>query len=147
MSKQIQAYFQTEDQAEGAKTVLLTYKTEHLEVSKLVDPIGRKGNILLPLVTLNPVGNMSNLGAVGIMGAGGVAGINVVPTLEKNDINPDIAMDNVDITANQYKDLNYVLVAKVEADHYDEIVQKLREHHAILKRWIKLRDIKALSKM
>lgn len=145
MSKQIQAYFQTEDQAESAKTTLFTYKTENLEVSKLADAIGRNSNILLPLVAMSPSGNLNNAGAVGGMGAGGVTSNNIIPIIENNDHEPEMPLesnvnkrgtmlDASDVTADDYEDLNYVLVAKVEDQYYDEIVQKLREHHAYVEK-------------
>ncbi|OAB34177.1 hypothetical protein [Paenibacillus glacialis] len=139
MSRQIQAYFQTEDQAEGAKTTLHTYETEHVEVSKLVESIKGNNNLLLPLVAINPVGSINT---AGIMGAGGVAGINLVPSLEVNDdVDSNMQRESVVIkdevsfdSADDYGDLNYVLVAKVQAEQYDDIVQKLREHHAYVEK-------------
>jgi len=145
MSKQIQAYFQTEDQAEGAKTTLLTYKTEHLEVSKLADSIDRDSNLIFPLVGINTSGNINTSGAVGIMGGGGVAGINIVPTLNNNDVERDMGVESnvndegtlgnaTEVTSDDVGNLNYVLVAKVHAEHYEEIVQKLREHQAYVEK-------------
>ncbi|MEC0091666.1 hypothetical protein [Paenibacillus macquariensis] len=145
MSKQIQAYFQTEDQAEGAKTTLLTYKTEHLEVSKLAEAIDRDNHLLFPLVGINTSGNINTSGAVGIMGAGGIAGINIVPTLDNNDVETDKRVEShvndegklgnaAEVTSDNIDHLNYVLVAKVQAEHYNEIVQMLREHHAYVEK-------------
>lgn len=137
MSKHIQAYFQTEDQAESAKTTLLTYKTDNLEVSKLAETIGRNNNLLLPLVAISPSGDMNNSGAVGVMG-GGVAGNNIVPIIE-NDGNSNVnkngtLIDAADVTTDNIENLNYVLVAKVKDEQYDEIVQKLREVHAYVEK-------------
>lgn len=139
MSKHIQAYFQTEDQAESAKTTLLTYKTENLEVSKLGETIGRNNNLMLPLVAVNPSGNVNNSGAVGVMG-GGVAGNNIVPIID-NDIDSGsnvntngTFVDAADVTPDNYENLNYVLVAKVKDEQYDEIVQKLRQVHAYVEK-------------
>ncbi|OAB40730.1 hypothetical protein [Paenibacillus antarcticus] len=145
MSKQIQAYFQTEDQAEGAKTTLLTYKTEHLEVSKLADSINRDSNLIFPLVGINTSGNINTSGAVGIMGAGGVAGINIVPTLNNNiderdmDVESNVNDEGVlwnttEVTSDDVENLNYVLVAKVQDEDYEEVVQKLREHQAFVEK-------------
>jgi hypothetical protein len=141
MSKQIQAYFQTEDQAEGAKTTLIGYKTEHLEVSKLENSIGRKANPIVPLVAMNPSGNMGTSGAIGVTGTGGITGNNVVPVVVGNDIESDTTKGSnvseqsdltnaADTTKDNYEALNYVLSAKVEDEHYDEIVQKLRQVNA-----------------
>lgn len=46
MSKQIQAYFRTESEAEGARTTLQTYNIDQLEVGQLQDAIGRSTNIV-----------------------------------------------------------------------------------------------------
>ncbi|WP_438347079.1 hypothetical protein ACP8HI_15270 [Paenibacillus sp. FA6] len=131
MSKQIQAYFQTEDQAEGAKTSLLAFKTENLEVSKLENAITRDTNLLTPLVAISPSDNMNTIGTLGMSGAGGVVGNNIVPIVMDNDPQSDMTTDN-------FEGLNYVLVVKVEDENYDEIVQSLRRNNA---------HIEALSKM
>ena len=147
MSKQIQAYFQTEDQAEGARTSLLGYKTENLEVSKLENAIGRSTNLLTPLVAINPSDNMTSVGALGMSGAGGVAGNNIVPIVMENDRQSDMSTESdakpkeglTNLTdVDNYEGLNYVLVAKVEDEHYEEIVQSLRRNNA---------HIEALPKM
>lgn len=143
MAKQVQAYFATENQAEGSKTTLLTYKTEHLEVSKLVKSVGRSSNVLIPLVAANPAGNMSTGGAGGAVGIPGIlAGGDVVPMVKRNDTdtkpnspdeeNPNNqgSLLNGDTATDHYEGLEYVLVAKVEDHHYDEIVQKLRQNGA-----------------
>lgn len=43
MTKRIQAYFRTEDEAEGAKTALLSFDVEGLDVGALTDPLGKTG--------------------------------------------------------------------------------------------------------
>lgn len=57
MTKRIQAYFSTEDAAEGAKTALIPYGVEGIEVSALTDPLDTGGNnrrnILIPLAPYN----------------------------------------------------------------------------------------------
>lgn len=57
MTKRIQAYFSTEDAAEGAKTALIPYGVEGIEVSALTDPLDTGGNnrrnILMPLAPYN----------------------------------------------------------------------------------------------
>ncbi|AOZ91873.1 hypothetical protein [Paenibacillus crassostreae] len=141
MSEQIQAYFQTEDQAEGAKTSLIGYKTENLEVSRLETTIGRNRNLQLPLVAFNPSGNINTAGSLGVPGTGGIAGNNIVPIMDDIDDRSDVESesninktgdltDAGDVDTNDYDNLKYVLVAKVEDEHYDEIIQKLRQNGA-----------------
>ncbi|MHA0855618.1 hypothetical protein [Paenibacillus sp. CMAA1364] len=133
MSKQIQAYFQTESEAEGAKSSLLGYKTQNLEVSKLETAIGRDTNLLSPLVAVNSSDNVTALGTSGMSSAGGIAGTSGVPIIMENDARPNVD-DNRDVintnNSDHYEGLNYVLVAKVEDEHYEEIIQKLRNNNA-----------------
>lgn len=65
MTKRIQAYFRTEDEAEGAKTALIGFHAEGLDVWELTDPIGGNRGILFPIV---PVNYMN-----GVTGSGGTA--------------------------------------------------------------------------
>ncbi|AJS57547.1 hypothetical protein [Paenibacillus sp. IHBB 10380] len=143
MAKHIQAYFKTENQAEISKTTLLTYKTEHLEVSKLTNAIGRRSNVLIPLVANDPSGNVFTGNVVGVGSTmGSVTPGNVVPIVERSDTansnvpdeeNTDeqgALLESGDVTMDDYDDLRYVLVAKVEDIHYHEIVQKLRQNGA-----------------
>ncbi|MGF7045937.1 hypothetical protein J2T13_000399 [Paenibacillus sp. DS2015] len=145
MAKHIQAYFKTENQAESSKTTLFTYKTEQLEVSKLENAIGKSNNVLFPLVA---TGNM-NGDSVGMVGTpGAVTSGNVIPVIERNDVtdtksdlaedeNPDrqgSLLDAGDVSTNDYNDLRYVLVAKVEDLDYNEIVQKLRQNGAYVEK-------------
>lgn len=52
MSKHIQAYFCSEDQAEGARSHLIPYGIEQLEVGKLEKGIGRSSNLLVPFAPI-----------------------------------------------------------------------------------------------
>ncbi|HEY2492765.1 MAG TPA: hypothetical protein VGI33_07635 [Paenibacillus sp.] len=143
MAKHIQAYFKTENQAESSKTTLLTYKTEHLEVSKLTNTIGRSSNVLIPLVANDPSGNVITGNVVGVGSIpGSVTTGNVLPIAERTDTaNPNVAgeensdeqgslLESGDTATDDYDDLRYVLVAKVEEIHYNEIIQKLRRNGA-----------------
>ncbi|MDO7908096.1 hypothetical protein Q5741_16940 [Paenibacillus sp. JX-17] len=146
MAKQIQAYFKTEDQAEGARTSLQAYRTEHLEVGKLDSAIGRDRRLIIPLVPYNNSGSMNTAGAVGFTGAAGAGSYanNVVPVVAEND--RDISREDApnsdappsddnllgagEVDPDDYNDLTYVLSAKVSDEDYEAIVQKLRQNNA-----------------
>ncbi|GAB6990905.1 hypothetical protein [Paenibacillus pini] len=139
MTKQIQAYFNTEDEAESAKTKLLSFKTENLEVGSLGAPLGRTNRVLLPIAPVNMAGNMNMGGAVGSMGVPGAAygepGVPIVEDLDHKPDDRDLEPRNDSVIDASDSDpdlshLNYVLSAKVEEDEYDDIVQKLRSNGA-----------------
>ncbi|WP_339271638.1 hypothetical protein MKY48_08375 [Paenibacillus sp. FSL W8-0187] len=150
MSRQIQAYFRTEDDAEGARTRLLTYNTEQLEVGQLQDPVRGGGNILVPLV---PWGNSGTGGATAgatTMGApGGVVGApGVIVGSRDADDSRDKAQDRphgddtlgdawreADVTDRDYDDLRYTLSVKVRDEDYDQIVHDLRANNAYVERF------------
>lgn len=155
MSKHIQAYFQSEDQAEGARTSLLPYEMDQVEVSSLDRTIGRTHNILLPLLPVNS-NSVNTGGAYGSIGVPGtVTGQSVLPVMAMRDgddkdgtVNgerPDPDLDRVsrdselapvmDIngaTDDDFDNLRYVLTAKVKDEDYDGIVHKLRTHGAFV---------------
>ena len=142
MAKHIQAYFRTEDEAEGARTSLQTFRTEHLEVGQLDSAVGRDKRILLPLVPYNTAGGAGTNGTMGVGTAPGVpASENVVPVVSNVDRNADRdSRDNLnrdgdllgaaDVSSDDYDDLHYVLSAKVQDEDYDEIIHKLRSNNA-----------------
>ncbi|MBY0202587.1 MULTISPECIES: hypothetical protein [Paenibacillus] len=142
MAKHIQAYFRTEDEAEGARTSLLTFHTEQLEVGQLDAAIGRDTRVMVPLVPYNTAGGVGTNGAMGVGAAPGVpASENVIPVVTdvnrdaerdpRNRVNEDGDMlDASDVTSADYSDLHYVLSAKVRDEDYDAIVHKLRSNHA-----------------
>jgi hypothetical protein len=138
MTRRIQAYFRTESEAEGAKTALIPYGVEGLEVSPLTDPldIGRNNrtNILLPLAPYN--NSAMTGGAFGVAGTTGTLGTAaVVPAidldngLEHSDINTDsnpqanteVNKDEVDLS-----DVHFVMALKVAEEHFNEVVETLR---------------------
>ncbi|WP_334075649.1 hypothetical protein [Paenibacillus sp. A14] len=145
MSKHIQAYFKSEDQAEGARTSLLPYETEQLEVGALDRSIGRNSNILVPLLPLNGSGvdTGGTYGSVGVPGTVSAQGVvPVVAMAGRTDDNEPVSGEReraqgdvpgsgpvVDVTRTDegdYDDLKYVLTAKVRDNDYDDIVRKLR---------------------
>ncbi|NOU86576.1 hypothetical protein GC102_12445 [Paenibacillus sp. LMG 31460] len=115
MSRMIQAYFHTENQAEDAKVLLLKYSPEILEVGRLPDGFNGTGRVLLPFVDGVGTGGETNLNnGVGIVG--------LMPTVETH-------------SSEAYRDededaLHYVLSAKVSDADYPAVVDLLRRNHA-----------------
>ncbi|WP_422660204.1 hypothetical protein ACK8P5_06815 [Paenibacillus sp. EC2-1] len=144
MSKQIQAYFRTESEAEGARTTLQTYKVDQLEVGQLQDAIGKSANIIVPLVPWNVSGVGGTAPGSGPVGGapvspGAIVGTNALPGTERSEDLPapehDNWVDNTELTDSDYDDLKYVLSAKVNDADYDEVVQVLRKNQAFIERF------------
>ncbi|GAK42284.1 hypothetical protein TCA2_4776 [Paenibacillus sp. TCA20] len=135
MSKRIQAYFRTEDDAEGARISLHAFATEQLEVGELDSSIGRSNRILVPLVPYNNVGGVNTTGAVGT--AAGTQTEGIVPVVsDRNPDEPTAADRNgnreggllnaEDVFTDDYDNLHYVLSVKVKDEEYEEVVNKIR---------------------
>ncbi|MFC7681319.1 hypothetical protein [Paenibacillus sp. GCM10028914] len=144
MSKQIQAYFRTESEAEGARTTLQTYSIDHLEVGQLHENLGRSTNIIVPLVPWNITGvggTAPGSGAAGgaAVAPGAVLGTKDLPGTERSEDLPeperDEWVDRADLTDSDYDNLKYVLSGKVNDADYDEIVQVLRKNNAYVERF------------
>ncbi|AIQ43163.1 hypothetical protein MKZ24_12335 [Paenibacillus sp. FSL R7-0297] len=142
MTKRIQAYFSTEDAAEGAKTALIPYGVEGIEVSALTDPLDTGGNnrrnILMPLAPYNT----SATAAGGVYAAGGatgpltgaaiVPGVTVDDDLGRTDDERtagEVHRDS-DLTNSDLENLHYVMDLKVAENHYNEVVEVLRGKQA-----------------
>lgn len=143
MTRRIQAYFRTESEAEGAKTALIPYSVEALEISQLTDPLDsgrdRRPNLLLPLVPYN--NSVITGGTMGVAGtAGALSGAAVVPAVVDNDDEglrrADVDADNDilrDTNVNDDVDLSEVHIVmslKTTEEHYNEVVETLRGKHA-----------------
>ncbi|GAA0138084.1 hypothetical protein YSY43_49250 [Paenibacillus sp. YSY-4.3] len=148
MAKHIQAYFKNEDQAEGARTSLLPFETEQVEVGRLDQSIGRDTNILVPFVPVNNSATGGTYGAVGYPGAAGGQGF--VPVVmpnstiadgdrdnegamegrERDEVNPVVDLN--DFGDEDYDSLQYVLSLKVRDQDYDDVVHKLRSQGAFV---------------
>ncbi|MFM9279214.1 hypothetical protein [Paenibacillus jiagnxiensis] len=144
MPKQIQAYFKTEDEAEGARTSLQAYRTEHLEVGQLDGTLGRDRRLLIPFVPYNTAGSMNTGGAAGAVAAGTGYSDRVVPVVSdrneegvrREDLQDTGLLDAADVFSSEDNDkLQYVLSAKVDDADYEEIVRKLRANHAYVDRF------------
>ncbi|WP_226003491.1 hypothetical protein [Paenibacillus sp. BJ-4] len=148
MAKQIQAYFRTEDEAEGARASLQAYRTEHLEVGRLDSALSRETRVLIPLVPYNNTSTVSTGGSVGAaIPATGAYGEDILPDTENDeanrsstqrDLNEDrsgmmdhdrglLGATEVYINGDQ-DELRYVLSAKVNDADYDEVIYKVRSN-------------------
>ncbi|WP_068615865.1 hypothetical protein [Paenibacillus tuaregi] len=149
MSKHIQAYFETESQAEGAKTSLLSFETEHLETGSLEHTLSSDRDLFGPIVA-NPAGGAPVFGgaAFGTSGFTGTTGPQtVVPLVAMDrDANGSLNNDEVNLESDEhqrdrredaeasssydYNKLRYVLSASVKESEIDQIVSKLRSQGA-----------------
>lgn len=148
MAKHIQAYFKSEDQAEGARTSLLSFEAEQIEVGRLEQSIGRDSSILVPFVPVNNSATGGTYGAVGYPGAAGGQG--VIPVVAPNNAlsdediegeqsargremqEADPVVDLNDFGDDDYDSLKYVLSVKVQEKDYDAAVHKLRSQGAFV---------------
>ncbi|MDD9267416.1 hypothetical protein ACFPES_10315 [Paenibacillus sp. GCM10023248] len=117
MSRMIQAYFHTENQAEDARVLLLKFNPEHMEIGALPEGYGGGGRLLLPMVEGGGiVSESSSNNRFGM--------VNVLPTAAP--------------AAEHYADdgdaakLRYVLSVKVDDGHYLEAVGLIRRNHGHL---------------
>lgn len=115
MERYIQAYFESEDKAERARTYLLVHEATEIEVSSLTNGFNNHGvdaeivdinNALIPLLPLNVSGP-----AIG----GTFAGLAI----------PELTFSS-DVKTN----MRYVLSAKVKESEYNDIVKELKSHGA-----------------
>ncbi|SEF60918.1 hypothetical protein [Paenibacillus sp. UNC499MF] len=136
MSKHIQAYFRTENEAEDVRIRLQTYSVEQLEVGETQGSVSRTGLIAPPAFA----GGTS--GAVGVPGAtigtspspGGFIPVRAAEdrhdpdrTIRGEDDGPlaDLIFGDGDDDADN---LRYVLTAKVRDSDYTEIVEIIRSN-------------------
>lgn len=148
MSKQIQAYFKTEDDAEQAKTKLIGIETEHLEVGRLGNALEGNRRILLPFAPAGMTGNGVTTGSASAAGVSGAAYTPPVvmsvdddegardrdgyaagePPVENRTAEDVLLPDSMDLYADRYDDLEYVLSCKVRDEDYANVVNTLRNH-------------------
>ncbi|NOV02040.1 hypothetical protein [Paenibacillus planticolens] len=117
MSRMIQAYFHTENQAEDARVLLLKYDPRQLEVGRLPESYGGSGRLLLPI--MEGGGFLSEVNANNKFGI-----IDVLPTAA-----PVSAGDTNDGDVHA---LHYVLSAKVADADYSGAVELIRRNHGHL---------------
>lgn len=95
MTRKIQAYFRTENEAEGAKIALISYKVDGLEVWPLTDPIGEDRRILFPIApfsnTTLAAGTVGTLGTGSTPAAGAMLALVLPPPKRVMNLRPIIA--------------------------------------------------------
>ncbi|WP_438434513.1 hypothetical protein [Gorillibacterium sp. sgz500922] len=139
MSKKIQAYFPTENDALSANTRIQTYGAEYLEVSELPDPIGTGTRLLVPIAAGLPTSGTPG-SATGYAGGtpgsttntGGAAATYVA----LNDNDGFGTSDNLrrgDSVDSDYYDgdrshLRYVMAATVKDQVYADVVEAIRRN-------------------
>jgi len=148
MSKQIQAYFKTEDDAEQAKTKLIGIRTEQLEVGRVGTALEGNRRILLPFAPAGMTGSGVTTGsasaAAGVSGAAYPLPVVMSADDEEGDRNgarrtveeasmnrtedDGPVLDSEDVFADRYDDLEYVLSCKVQDREYADVVNTLRNH-------------------
>jgi hypothetical protein len=120
MSKHIQAYFQTENEAEHVRTLLQTYDTEDLEVGKLDDGYSGGRRLIVPVFG---AGSDPQINGAGVGGTG--AGVVPAAVIGRDD-------DEVDFDGD--RDLHYVLSAKVLDEDYEELRNLVRHNRGHVER-------------
>ncbi len=106
MLKSIQAYFPSEDKAEAAKTLMVRYKTELVEVSKLANTDEeREAPVAVPFA-----GALTGIPATGM-------GVNGGFIVERSG---DESSDS---------HMSYVLSTKVEEEDYNAIVDIINNNY------------------
>ncbi|BCG60463.1 hypothetical protein [Paenibacillus sp. URB8-2] len=136
MTKRIQAYFRTEDEAEGAKTALLSFDVEGLDVGALTDPLGEDRRLLLPLM---PPNNLAGSGSTFAAFGAAPAAVPVV-TVDNNagraPLSGDDSLGTDDLRADRMYSggdldhLHYVMEIKASDEDFNAVVHTLRSKNA-----------------
>ncbi|OBZ19234.1 hypothetical protein A8L34_06855 [Bacillus sp. FJAT-27264] len=143
MARRIQAYFKTEDDALGAKTALIAYNVEGLEVWPLNDRLGQDSRFLLPVIPLGnsalAAGGFSTSGTSGAPGAGAalVASTGIpesVEDVESRGIEGNTGEEG-ELSDEELGELRYIMELKVDEDRYNEVIQILRGKQAYVERF------------
>ncbi|MZQ84183.1 hypothetical protein GQF01_18880 [Paenibacillus sp. 5J-6] len=117
MSRMIQAYFHTENQAEGAKALLMKYDPQMLEVGSLEGGYNGSGRLLLPFMESGGLVNEANIN-------NSFAMVDAPPAAAR--ASSDYASDG-DTQA-----LHYVLSCKVADANYLGAAEIIRRNHGHL---------------
>ncbi|MCL6460219.1 MAG: hypothetical protein K6T85_19695 [Gorillibacterium sp.] len=145
MSKKIQAYFHTENDAVAASTRLQAYGLEQLEVSELPESIDGNVPLLIPLgagLAPGPSGigggiPVGNVGAAGSSTAAGsvIAGLGRDEDRGTSDAGSGVGIDQDDSSAffnGDRADIRYVLSAKVRDEVHDEVIEIIRSNNGYI---------------
>ncbi|MFF2910513.1 hypothetical protein [Paenibacillus sp. NPDC057934] len=143
MARRIQAYFKTEDDALGAKTALIAYNVEGLEVWPLNDRLGQDLRFLLPVIPLGnsalAAGGFSTSGTSGAPGAGAalVASTGIpesVDDVESRGFEGSTG-EEAKLSGEELGELRYIMELKVDEARYNEVIQILRSKQAYVERF------------
>ncbi|MDT3426646.1 hypothetical protein J2Z22_002172 [Paenibacillus forsythiae] len=138
MTRRIQAYFRTEDEAEGVKTALLSFDADGLDVWALTDPLGQDRRLLFPLMpTNNLAGTGSTFASFGTAPAPvpvasgdvneGRAPLSGEAFLGSDDLRADRMYADGDLDS-----LRYVMEIKVTDEDFNAVVHTLRSRNAFV---------------
>ncbi|WP_068774709.1 hypothetical protein [Paenibacillus sp. FJAT-26967] len=135
MSKHIQAYFRTENDAEDVRIRLQTYQAEQIEVGE-TEGLDRQTGILAPFGYAGTSGNIAVPGTpVGT--SSGPAGFAAVNNGEaEHDPDKIVRGQNDSLFGgdDDYENLRYVLSAKVPENDYQEIVELIRNNNGYVEK-------------
>lgn len=151
MTKPIQAYFNTEDQVEGARITLLAYNTNEVEAGHVSNEWGEDYRLQVPLLPYNngviSASGANNPGMVPVPGtAHGIQSVLPVTVMgeryagdalngERSEAvegdRPMTSESPID-TSDEPQGWKYVLSASVEDSDYETVVRKLREQGAYI---------------
>lgn len=139
MNRKIQAYFRTENEAEGAKIALISYKVDGLEVWPLTDPIGKDRRLLFPNTpfsdTTIAVGTTGNLGTASTPAAGAMIVTGAANADTQNDPQSHYSVNEDQLSANvadgeledgDLSELRYVMELSVAEENYNEVLEIVR---------------------
>lgn len=148
MTRKIQAYFRTENEAQGAKTALISYQVDGLEVWPLTDPIGDDRRILSPIAPFSntsiATGTVGSLGADSTPAAGAMLlpGVSSSETGDESETNYSVNEDHVsaavadgELEDGDLSELRYVIELSVAEENYNEVVEILRGKGAFLEQF------------
>lgn len=144
MSKKIQAYFQTENDALSANTRIQAYGAEYLEVSELPDAIGRDSRLLIPFAAGVPIsGTPGSSGGFSTAASGmtNAAGNPAAAYMAIDDSDGSLSAIDDDsrdgrssgAVESDYYDgdrslLRYVMAATVKDEVYADVVKAIRRN-------------------
>lgn len=128
MSKIIQAYFRTEDEAESARIKLMTFETNNMEVGRLDDTLDTRRILLFPYAAATTSGYSSGTGmGAGIAGERGIGSVAAYNILE-GEQDPNEIYDEDEVEEMSVEEFNYVLTAHVKEEEYKDIVRIIRQN-------------------
>jgi hypothetical protein len=113
MTRMLQAYFQTEDDALQVKEELIKLEAEKIEIGNRDGDGERSIPLAVPLFSGN-----STMGGMGVTGATGGTGGSTTPLFALGALDAD--------TSGRDRDYHTVLSAEISEAHYDEAVESVK---------------------